>query len=286
MKKHLKKSTPKRLALEGGLNPVPVINAAVEVIPPENPGDLASIEAGIRQLQQGLDNRTREYFNKTIYDIVTLGLYFLKAEAIHLLSAQPATVAGGCRKRSKSGQLQAGDGFTAWALDKFPEISERSTRNYRNAARNAGLTADDTMESVIRLREAKMLHDRKPTDLYRLKDKAPAHPAALLTAPNFIWEIMRDLSAHQGAALAARGSMSGEEYEAVQSRTKEFLDAFTGATWGMEGASSVGSHGSTILVIPEGTKPLSKAEQKTAARNAKRRETYKKKQAKKKAGGQ
>lgn len=233
----------------------PLTLGDLEVLPPIKRASkgqimpLAEIEDHIRALDAKIEDRTRGYHNEVIYDIVGKGLMLLKGRALHLAQASTQFQAGG-KKALKSGvetvatpsgkqlakiEEKGEGGFLGWLEEKFPEQSSRTARNYMNAARNAGLTADHGPEDVEALRVAMALHEKKPTDLYRLADAVKDEPTRdePAPAPNMVKDALRDLFATCDTAIVLRDNMEPEDYEAAHVRLHSTLEKLTGAKWVM-----------------------------------------------------
>lgn len=217
---------------------------------PGAPMQLEEIADHIRQIDARIQETTRGFQNEVIYDIVGKGLLLLKAEAVYLVSDLPETVSGRRHERNEKGQLAAQEGFTKWLGDTFPELNERTARNYRNAARNAGLTSDHTLDDVQALKTALVLHEKKPTDLYKLADalKTPEKqdPAP---APNLVADLMHDLFAALDQALQLRGQFDDQPFEAVTTRLRDTLQRWTGTGWIMGQEDGSAQHGDVDRAI-------------------------------------
>lgn len=244
---------------------------------------LAEIEDHIRQFDARIEDRTRGYHNEVIYDIVGKGLMLLKGRAEHLnITGRPKsgeTVSPLSKKEAK--QLvkleeKGEQGFLSWFDTTFPGQQIRTARNYMNAARNAGLTSDHGLEDVEALRTALALHEKKPTDLYRLADKVSETPPEDTTPPpNLVADTQRDLFAYLDQALVLRDQMDAEVFEAVHVRLHATLEKLTGAKWIMadEAPSTNGAqhgdlhaNGHANDVARRHAKVKAKAAQKKAAK--------------------
>jgi hypothetical protein len=231
----------------------------LEVLPPVKrpakkgaPMPIAEIEDHLRRLDSKITEHTREYQNTVIYDIVGKGLLLLKAREIHLASAgRPKiveTVSTISKKDAKAlAKMEAkGDqGFIAWLEEAFPDQTTRTARNYMNAARNAGLTSDHSLDDVDTLKRAMALHEKKPTDLYRLvdKDETPAPPANEPPV-NLVADFQRDFFSCLDIAITMRDDMDAPAYEATWQRMQATLEKFTGAKWVItDGENDAASHG-------------------------------------------
>lgn len=226
----------------------PLTLDALEVLPPikragkGKPMPLAEIEDHIRAIDARIDGCTRGFHNEVIYEIVGKGLMLLKGREAHLRQGQKALVetvsTSGKQPTSKAlakAEEASEKGFLAWLDEKFPEQSSRTARNYMNAARNVGLTSDHTLDDVQALKLTMALHEKKPTDLYRLADAVSETPDENEPAPqpNLVADLTRDLFSYLDDAIVLRDNMEPEQYEAVHSRLHATLEKLTGAKWVM-----------------------------------------------------
>jgi hypothetical protein len=218
---------------------------------PTNSIALADIEAHLRRIDAQIAEHTRGFHNTVIYDIVAKGLLLLKANAAH--NAQ-GTRTDRKKPRATVAQSPAAPGFDQWLEDHFPDTSRRSAYNYMNAARNAGLTSDHTLEDVDALRESLALHEKKPTDLYRLPDSLKPAPSLDDPAPpvNLAAQVQLELFSVLDQTITARESMDPATYEATWHRMQTTLEAFTGTRWTMQDAASAttddsAQHGDTHI---------------------------------------
>lgn len=234
--KHCRDEAGKRAAARESKLTKALTLGDLDVLPPVKRGGkgepmpLAEIEEHIRALDAKIEDRTRGYHNEVIYDIVGKGLMLLKANALH--NAQGSRTD---RKKLRATVAQGfAEGFDAWFAERYPEQSRRTTYNYMNAARNAGLTSDHSLADVEALRTAMALHEKKPTDLYRLPDALKPPASTELPPPiNLAAQVQLELFSALDQALTAKESMDGETYEATWQRMQATLQAFTGARWVM-----------------------------------------------------
>jgi hypothetical protein len=159
--------------------------------------------------------KTQKFQEEIIYDFVEWGLYFLKAKA-----------------RVGHGNFED---FHKSATVADLNISERSARNYMNAARNAGLDEKSTIADVEKLRSSQALHGRKPTDLYRLMDvEEELEPEA---PRGKRWELIRDAAVnfreHSETVVELKPQMNKKVFSTVCARALRTLEELTGSTWDM-----------------------------------------------------
>ncbi len=226
---------------------------------------LAEIEDHIRSFDAKIAERTRAYQNEVIYDIVAKGLMLLKARETHLKQGQKTlveTVSTSAKKQARAlaKQEEEGErGFLAWLESRFPGQSSRTARNYMNAARNCALTSDHDLDDVEALRQAQALHEKKPTDLYRLTDTPPPPPGNSEQPRNLVTEVQMELFGVLDQVVSVRDDMSADQYEAAWIRMKETLEKFTGAAWEMVNTSSHGEHGEEHVATAKKTAKRTKA---------------------------
>lgn len=224
------------LALED-LDVLPPVRRAAK---PGAPMPLTEIEENIRALDARIDDRTRGYHNEVIYDIVGKGLMLLKGREAHLAQESTQFKKRGvetvstpsAKQLAKIGE-QGERGFLAWLGEKFEGQSTRTARNYMNAARNAGLTSDHTLADVEALRQTAALHEKKPTDLYRLADalQTPALPDKPEPVANIVAQTFAEAKTGVSALVAQRDQMEPEVYETAWTWLKSELETFTGRAW-------------------------------------------------------
>ncbi len=237
----------KTLTLES-LETLPPIRRASK---PGEPMPLAEIEDHIRQLDARINEKTRGYHNEVIYDIVGKGLMLLKGRDVHLRQGQKALVetvsTSGKQPTSRAlakAEEKGEQGFLGWLEASFPDQSTRTARNYMNAARNAGLTSDHALADVEALKLTAALHEKKPTDLYRLEDALKTTPEPDNTPPaNLVADVQRDLFNYLDQALQIRNEMDHEAYEATTQRLQSTLEALTGCKWGIVDGNDSAQHG-------------------------------------------
>jgi len=231
---------------------------ALEVLPPVKraakgrPMPLAEIEDHIRELDAKIDDRTRGYHNEVIYDIVAKGLMLLKGRAAHQTETLTQFQKGNKKAAKNGGETvsppsekhlvrlgEVGEkGFLAWFEETFEGQQIRTARNYMNAARNAGLTSDHGLEDVEALRVAAALHEKKPTDLYRLADAPSKTPTDLPPAQiSHVAEVQRDLFSYLDQTLQLRDDMEPEDFAATTQRLQATLEKLTGGKWAMVDAT-------------------------------------------------
>lgn len=235
---------------------------------PASRDSLESISAQVRDIQHAFAGKTRRYMEAAVYDVVAIGLFLLKAEMQFLLRARPDTVSGRRQKRNEKGQMEAGEGFTQWLETEHPDINERTSRRYRNAARNVGLTSDHTLEDVDAMRVEKKLHERTLTDLYKVPalPGSPAEKEPEEAPADLAEQTQRDFFAILDQVLVLRDDTPADRYEANTTRLHATLEAYTGCKWIMleeKPGLDTGRHGEAG---PEGTK----RKKKRAAAAAKR----------------
>ncbi len=117
-------------------------------------------------------NETRKY------STVEIGWNLLRAVALHRSDAstrfKSLSTRDGNLSTPEPQTLTKGEteniGFYAWLAKEHADIEPRTARNWMNAARNAGLTADSTPEQVAAIRRQKKLAGIALSKLYRSPD--------------------------------------------------------------------------------------------------------------------
>jgi hypothetical protein len=190
--------------------------ADFKLLKPADRRALGDYAKEIRRAYGSIDIRTRRFHDEVVYDLVEVGLYLLKAkEAV-----------------GHGNFIDFLESETVADLN----ISDRSANRYMNAARNVGLTEDSAASDIDRLRKAKALHGRKPTDLYQLQDRQPTTDNDEPDRQSR-WSLVRDSAIAMrdacDTALQMREQMSKKAFETLAARLHATLEAFTGSDWDM-----------------------------------------------------
>ena len=112
----------------------------LEVLPDYNAPELAIIGSSIAKAVTAIGSKTARYHDEIVYDIVGLGVLYLRA-----------------KERVGHGHFGAFLVNSATVADL--KISERSAQNYMRAAENAGLTEKSTLKDIEALRARR--YDRR-----------------------------------------------------------------------------------------------------------------------------
>jgi hypothetical protein len=191
----------------------PAKSVDFELLPPADKKRLEQCAGEIRRMHCVISEKTQRFQEEVIYDFVEWGLYFVQAK--HAL-----------------GHGEFGD-FLKSATVADLNISERSARNYMNAARNAGLTHASTAEDIETLRRSKALHGKKPTELYRLLDSAEEEHEEEKPGPK--WQLVRDtaVSLREACenAVAIRDSLNKKAFQTFCARLHRTLEDMSGSQW-------------------------------------------------------
>jgi len=219
-------------------------------IAPGQVSPLPEIERQLGLIDARVAELNRQYNNELVYFIVAKGLMFLKAKAsleppyetvshgenptrnaLSLGKTPCETVSHGLRRNGKAGRFEGS--FLKWLAEKWPDTAPRTAQNCMNAARNAGLTSDHSLEDVEALRAAEVLHGKTASELYRLADALKDKPthAPSLPLPNLVAAVQLDLFRDLDQILAVRGDMEPDDFEATTQRILATLVAFTGHAW-------------------------------------------------------
>lgn len=186
----------------------------LEVLPDYNAPELAIIGSSIAKAVTAIGSKTARYHDEIVYDIVGLGVLYLRA-----------------KERVGHGHFGAFLVNSATVADL--KISERSAQNYMRAAENAGLTEKSTLKDIEALREKQALHGTKPTELYKLKDAAPPEEKDGQMQLSLVVEVLQAIEKDCDQAIILRDRMNHVEYEACWRRLKLTLEALTDSPWDM-----------------------------------------------------
>lgn len=195
---------------------VPAKQVDVELVDPPNEKKLNEAATEIRRVHGVIEGKTRRFQQEVIYDYVEWGVYFLRA-----------------KEALGHGNFED---FLKSATVADLEISERSARNYMNAARNCGLSAKDDHESVEALRKAKALHGKTATELYSLTDAAePEEEETGTTRRQSKWQLVRSTASNLReqceAALKLKHGCPKKAFETICARLHQTLEEFSGSPW-------------------------------------------------------
>lgn len=188
---------------------------------------MAPILSGIETTQKAIVAKTQTYHDAVIYDIVGMGLWFLKAKA----------------------KLNHGK-FTEFKLAMVANlgVSERTIRNYMQAATNAGLTAKSEVAAVDEMRQREALHGAKPGDLYKLpaaETKDDKDAGGEMPEPQqLVLDLFHEWSEKTNTLVTSRDAVDPENYEQITNQLHAALCKWTGCDWtpreqGSDGDASV-----------------------------------------------
>lgn len=212
---------PAELALRPEPKPL-AVPVEFDVLLPEKLDSLKDIEGVMsRLLRQELQIREWERFN-----IIIQGLCFLKAREIHLAQGKRDGEEGFYRwhRTLLSGGALSDEAATEADAEKAFQSASRKARNYMNAARNHGLTAEHSLDDVRALRASGALE--KPLN-YRLKDREQDGGAGEPPPLDLPEEAMRSLFAALDQVLELRDETPSQVYEAITTRIFESAAAYT-----------------------------------------------------------
>jgi hypothetical protein len=226
----------------------PATSVDLEIVPRDEQ-QLTDAARQVRELRGVVSAKTVDL----IYDVVALGVYLLKCRDVHCRQGRRTDLV---ETVSTSDDPDAG--FLVFLEKEFCRGSAefdtdeehrrhvnatlRSFRNYMNAARNATLTGDHTLEDVQRLREKHFLDNLNLTDLYRLQDKEPEQQPPPQPKPSVHATYSADLSKLCSEILTLKDDCPSEFYEANHTLLKSTLEAYTGAEWVIAGTANHGEH--------------------------------------------
>jgi len=224
----------------------------LEVMPKEGQELSACVEQ-IRELQFTINEKTRDL----VYDIVATGVYFLKLRDLHLMQGHKGLA------ETVSASEDAEQGFYNIIEKEFCRhdikdederkkhiaAQQRSARNYMNAARNANLTGDHTLQDVQELRQKGVLDGKKATDLYKLTDKAKAKFEDHEPVPDLAAEALAAFEQAAEQIRILKEHMTNPQWEVAVASAKTHLEALTDSTWDNSGDPLVmGEHEHATVV--------------------------------------
>lgn len=194
---------------------MPPKTSSLQIVAPDyNSPELTQLGASIARVIGTIGTKTARYHDEIVYEIVAAGVLFLRAK-----------LAVG------HGHFGAYLAISATVADL--KISERSAQNYMRAAENVGLTAASDARDIEALREKQALHGTKPTDLYKLKDSAPADEKGGQMQLSLVVEVLQAIEKDCDQAIILRDRMNHTEFEACWRRLKLTLEALTDSPWDM-----------------------------------------------------
>lgn len=204
------------------LAPAKRVAVEVEVLGPRDEKALNEYAAEIARIHGVIEGKTRQFQENVIYDFVEMGLYFVKAKE----------------------KIGHGDFLDFVKLETVSNlgISDRTARNYMNAARNAGLTARSTSDDVVRLRQSKALHGKKPTELYRLMDVEPVEEQEPEKKADLLKDAAISLRESCENVATLRDRMSKRVYGTICARLHRTLEELTGCGWEMSRKKRAGEN--------------------------------------------
>jgi hypothetical protein len=191
-----------------------------EILPPPEP--LKKIEAQLTPVVDLIERKSVDL----LYDIVTAGLFLMKAQNTH----RCATVAHAAD--GKFAGSEDDTGFQGWLEEKYPRISRRSAYNYINGAKNCGLTITDDTSAISKLRKTHALAGKTASDIYKLQDKPEDTEEE---EQGTKWNLIRDAAVnfrqHSETVVELRPEMSKKAHSTVCARALRTLEELTGSTW-------------------------------------------------------
>lgn len=173
---------------------------------------LQPILKGLSASHQIIQRKTQAYHDDVIYDIVEMGLWFLKA-----------------KKEVGHGNF---DEFVKNFTAQFIDISKTTVWRYMQAATNAGLTFEASSMQVDKMREAQTLHGLKPTELYKLA-KAPDTPPEPPKDPqlDLFDELFREFSTTTTTLLQRREQVPPDKYDEITNQLHDALCKWSDCDW-------------------------------------------------------
>lgn len=121
-----------------------------------------------------IDAIERRYRQEKIYEIVTQGLFLMKAQALFADGVRGPgkaivqDVHNGSTPRREGGQFLSLPGFDAWLDEHFIQgcaLGRRTAYNYIAYAKGAGLKVTDTLAAIDELRQGNALHGKTLSQL-------------------------------------------------------------------------------------------------------------------------
>ena len=163
----MKAIAPRKTARAGKVTPAPSLPEISKHIRKAQAALIAENERMLAAV--GRWNESRKYSN------VEIGWDLLRAVVLHRsdtktrfksFSTGVETLSTPARQPLTTGETENG-GFYAWLKTEHADIEPRTARNWMNAARNAGLTAESAPAEVAALRRKKALEGIALAKLYR-----------------------------------------------------------------------------------------------------------------------